>query len=62
VLGPVPAPLEKRAGRFRQQLLLLAETRRPLHRSLGTLLNCLLEHPGVRRCRWHLDVDPIDLL
>lgn len=62
VLGPVPAPLEKRAGRFRQQLLLLGETRRPLHRSLATLLDHLLEHPQARRCRWHLDVDPVDLL
>ncbi|MTI51153.1 MAG: primosomal protein N' [Alcanivorax sp.] len=62
VLGPVPAPMEKRAGRYRAQLLLQSDQRPALH----GLLDALMEHarglPSGRRCRWHLDVDPIDLL
>jgi primosomal protein N' (replication factor Y) len=62
VLGPVPAPMEKRAGRYRAQLLLQSNQRPALH----GLLDALMEHaralPSGRRCRWHLDVDPIDLL
>jgi primosomal protein N' (replication factor Y) len=30
-LGPVPAPMERRAGRFRAQLLLQSDDRGPLH-------------------------------
>ena len=30
--GPVPAPMERRAGRYRAQLLLQANARAPLHR------------------------------
>jgi primosomal protein N' (replication factor Y) len=54
--------MEKRAGRYRAQLLLQSNQRPALH----GLLDALMEHarglPSGRRCRWHLDVDPIDLL
>src|SRR5690606_3951745 len=36
--GPVPAPMERRAGRFRAQLLLQGSARASLHRLLGNLL------------------------
>jgi primosomal protein N' (replication factor Y) len=62
MLGPVPAPMERRAGRYRQQLMLLAPHRRPLHRTLSRLLTALEQDPLARRCRWHLDVDPLDML
>lgn len=62
LLGPVPAPMERRQGRFRSQLLLLAPTRGLLHRQLPPLLAALNAHPLARKCRWHLDVDPTDLL
>uniref|UniRef100_UPI0038B5223B primosomal protein N' n=1 Tax=Zestomonas carbonaria TaxID=2762745 RepID=UPI0038B5223B len=61
LLGPVPAPMERRAGRYRAQLLLQANARAPLHRVLGQLLPSLENLPGGRAVRWSLDVDPIDL-
>lgn len=61
-LGPVAAPMEKRAGRFRQQLLLLGSNRAGLHQSLAQLLPLLETLPEARRCRWQIDVDPIDML
>lgn len=60
VWGPVEAPLARRAGRFRYQLLLLAEDRGMLH----TALNRLDEWIGSRRLsgvRWSVDVDPLDM-
>ena len=60
--GPVPAPMERRAGRFRAHLLLQTAARRPLHRLLGQLLPALRRLPSARKVRWSLDVDPIDLL
>ncbi|THG77580.1 primosomal protein N' [Pseudomonas sp. A-1] len=61
VLGPVPAPMERRAGRHRAQLLLQAPGRAALHRLLGPWLLDLESLPGNRQVRWSLDVDPIDL-
>ncbi|MBZ2189291.1 primosomal protein N' [Alcanivorax sp. JB21] len=62
LLGPAPAPMERRQGRYRTQLLLLAPTRGLLHRHLPGLLEAIGAHPLQRKCRWHLDVDPTDLL
>lgn len=61
VLGPAPAPMERRQGRYRAQLLLLARERSTLHAYIPTLISTLSQHPLARRCRWHLDVDPVDL-
>lgn len=62
LLGPVPAPLERRAGRFRFQLLVLAAGRGPLHQALAAVVPQLESLPASRRCRWNLDVDPLDML
>ena len=61
LLGPVPAPMERRAGRFRAQLLLQGNARAPLHRLMAAWMPLLEQLPGSRTVRWSLDVDPIDL-
>ncbi len=61
LLGPVPAPMERRAGRFRAQLLLQAERRTDLHRLLNQLAPALENLKSGRRVRWSLDVDPVDM-
>ncbi len=58
---PVPAPMERRAGRYRAQLLLQSASRGALHRLLDQLLPLLEESRSGRRVRWSLDVDPVDL-
>ena len=60
-LGPVPAPMERRQGRFREQLLLQASERSHLHQLLDQLAPELETMPEARRTRWSLDVDPQDL-
>lgn len=60
-LGPVAAPMEKRGGRYRAQLLFLASQRAPLHRLLHGLCFNLEQLPSARQVRWSLDVDPVDL-
>jgi len=59
--GPMPAPMPRRAGFQRTQLLLSAEQRRPLHAALDALMLQLHALPQARRVRWSLDVDPMDL-
>lgn len=62
LLGPVPAPMERRAGRYRAQLLVQAAQRRQLHGLLKTWAPQLETLPSARRVRWSLDVDPMELL
>ncbi|WP_449465615.1 primosomal protein N' [Stenotrophomonas humi] len=59
--GPMPAPMPRRAGFQRTQLLLSAEQRRPLHGLLASLMAQVYALPLARRVRWSLDVDPMDL-
>jgi primosomal protein N' (replication factor Y) len=61
LLGPVPAPMERRAGRYRAQLLVQANARAPLHKLLNYWTAALEKMPAGRAVRWSLDVDPIDL-
>jgi len=60
-LGPVAAPMERRAGRWRAQLLLQAEKRAPLQRALSAWVPGLSDLPSARQVRWSIDVDPVDL-
>ena len=61
VLGPATAPMERRAGLYRAQLLLHAPAHAPLQRLLARWLPAVEELPEARRVRWSLDVDPIEL-
>jgi primosomal protein N' (replication factor Y) len=61
LLGPIPAPMERRAGRFRAQLLLQAENRAPLHRLLTPWVLELEKDKLGRKVRWSLDVDPQEM-
>lgn len=62
VLGPIPAPLERRANFHRAQLLCQASQRRHLHALLKawTLLLKETAH-GSESIKWSLDVDPQNL-
>ena len=61
VLGPVDAPMARRAGRYRAQLLLQSSDRKNLHAILKALRPALEDEPAARRVRWSIDVDPIEL-
>jgi len=60
VLGPIAAPLARRARRFRCQTLLLADVRARLGDALDELVRVhgQSRFPGVR---WSIDVDPYDM-
>ncbi len=60
IFGPVPAPMERRQGRYRAMLLLQAEERGSLQRLLTPLAPALETLPKARAVRWSLDVDPVD--
>ena len=59
--GPLPAPMPRRGGWHRSQLLLSSPDRRALHATLDAVVPQLYELPEARKLRWSLDVDPVDL-
>ena len=59
--GPLPAPMPRRAGFQRAQLLLSSPDRRALHGALDAALPAIYALPEARKVRWSLDVDPVDL-
>lgn len=62
LLGPIPATMEKKAGRFRAQLLFQATNRNTLQRFLGDCVPLLDKLPLARKVRWSIDVDPLDTI
>ncbi len=61
LFGPLPAPMPRRAGYQRAQLIVSAAQRRDLHAALNALMPVLYALPEARKVRWSLDVDPVDL-
>ena len=61
ILGPVDAPMARKAGRYRAQLLLQSSDRSSLHQVLTELRPILENDPSARKVRWSIDVDPVEL-
>ena len=61
VLGPVSAPMARRAGLYRYQLLFQNTRRQELHVLLDVLLPEIAKLKQAKKVRWSLDVDPVDL-
>jgi primosomal protein N' (replication factor Y) len=60
--GPVPAPMERRAGRIRAHLLLQSNQRGHLQRWLAQWIDQISGLPDARKVRWSIDVDPMEML
>lgn len=61
LLGPLPSPLERRAGKFRWQLQLFCPIRSVLHHALAQSMSDIGRWPLSRQVKWQIDVDPTDL-
>ena len=61
VMGPVPASMERQAGRYRAQLLLRSRSRARLQSFLGPWTERLEAARRPRGVRWSLDIDPVEL-
>ena len=60
IFGPLPAPMERRAGRYRYQIMLQSDQRKDLHQFLSWWAPQLQKMVSARKVRWSLDVDPYD--
>jgi primosomal protein N' (replication factor Y) len=61
LLGPMPAPMERRAGRYRWQLLIECAERKALHHWIHEVIGHAEQLPLGRKVRWSLDIDPQEL-
>lgn len=61
-MGPVPAVMERLAGRYRQILLLRSTRRVALQSVLAKMLPQIELLPEAKKVRWSVDVDPQDIL
>ncbi len=59
--APMSAPMARRAGRARGQVLLSAAQRPALQAALDAWIPALYALKSARRVRWSIDVDPVDL-
>lgn len=62
LMGPLPAPMERRAGKFRAQLLMQSAQRSNLQQLLSQLCPELENLKESRGVRWSIDVDPQDMI
>jgi primosomal protein N' (replication factor Y) len=60
--GPAPAPMERRAGRYRAHLLIQSATRAQLQAYLKPWMSALYRLKQARQVRWSLDVDPREMI
>jgi len=61
VLGPAPCLMERKAGRYRAQLLLQSKDRKSLHSLINKIQAHLPLISLVKKVRWNIDVDPIEI-
>lgn len=61
VLGPIPAPLAKRAGKYRWHLLLQTQIRSKMQRLLTSAKPAIVLLPLAKKVKWSLDIEPYDL-
>ena len=61
LIGPVPAAMEKRAGKYRYHLIVQAKSRKYLHQAVWQLLQTIPKNEWQNKVRWSVDIDPIDL-
>jgi primosomal protein N' (replication factor Y) len=59
--APMPAPMPRRAGYQRLQVLLTSASRPARQAALAAWLPAVRALPAARRVRWSIDVDPADL-
>lgn len=59
--GPMPAPMEKRAGKYRFHLMIQSKGRTALHQLLQLMIVNIPSLESSKKVRWSIDIDPQDL-
>ncbi len=62
ILGPIPAAVERKAGRYRAQMAITAQSRMVLAATVKSFVDASSDVPMRRKVRWAIDIDPHDTI
>ncbi|MCL1078887.1 primosomal protein N' [Parashewanella spongiae] len=62
IIGPMPAPMDRKAGKFRRHLMFQCKHRKMLQQAFSHAQTQAELLPEAKKCRWSIDRDPQDLL
>lgn len=60
LFGPIPASLERKAGMYQSQLVVIATSRTEIQAHLPDWAAVMQQHPLSKRVRWNIEVDPLE--
>lgn len=60
LIGPLPSPMQRRAGKFRSQMMVMASSRKDAHTAASLLVAAAQRLPTRQQMKWSIDVDPQD--
>ncbi len=60
LIGPLPSPMQRRAGKFRSQMLVITPNRQFAQFAAAELVKIAQTLPLGRGMKWSIDVDPLD--
>lgn len=58
LFGPIPASMERKAGMYQSQLVVIATSRTEIQAHLPNWATVMQQHPLSKRVRWNIEVDP----
>ena len=61
LIGPMAAPMPKRNGQYRSQMILQSKCRSELQQWLSSWVGTMDDLSRSMRCQWSIDVDPMDM-
>jgi primosomal protein N' (replication factor Y) len=61
LIGPLPSPMQRRAGKYRAQLIVTATDRATAQRAARLLVACAEAMPVRQGLKWSIDIDPQDI-
>ena len=61
ILGPIPATMERKGGKYRAQLMLQSTSRKALHDFIEEVLRLITTLKPKRTIKWLVDVDPVEV-
>jgi primosomal protein N' (replication factor Y) len=61
LIGPLPSPMHRRAGKYRCQLLLMAPHRKAAQAAASLLVTIAEGLPSRYGMKWTIDIDPQDV-
>ena len=61
IFGPIPSQLERRAGKFRAEIMFIADTHQKIAQAMSLGVEYAQSLPEKSGVRWSVDIDPQDV-